>query len=60
VVAGQSVGASYDVALARVDAQGALDWSFGDQGKVQIDFGGTLEQALDVTALPMARSSWLG
>lgn len=52
VVAGQAVGVGLDFALARIDAQGTLDCSFGDQGKVQTDFGGTLEQAFDVTALP--------
>jgi uncharacterized delta-60 repeat protein len=55
VAAGHAIGVSLDFALARFDAQGEMDGSFGDQGRVQTDFGGTLEQAFDVTALPDGR-----
>jgi hypothetical protein len=36
---------SCDFALARYNKDGSLDTSFGDDGKVTTDFGGTVDQA---------------
>jgi len=54
VVAGQAFidGTSFDVALARYESDGTLDWSFGTGGKVTTDFGSRNDVAFSVAALP--------
>ena len=50
VLAGHAyTGDSYDLALARYDASGALDLSFGDGGRTTTDFGGQTYLAFDMT-----------
>jgi uncharacterized delta-60 repeat protein len=51
VVAGQGGGGARQFALARLDASGSLDESFGDGGRVRTDFGGS-DAALDVVVQP--------
>jgi uncharacterized delta-60 repeat protein len=44
-----------DFALARYDASGALDPTFGTGGRVRTDFGGRFDEALAVAAQPDGR-----
>ena len=44
-----------DVALARYDATGTLDPSFGDGGLVTTDFGGGFDEAYGLSLLPDGR-----
>jgi uncharacterized delta-60 repeat protein len=44
-----------DFALARYDASGALDPTFGAGGRVRTDFGGRFDEALAVAAQPDGR-----
>jgi len=50
VAAGESLtGSSFDFALARYNADGSLDTSFGSGGKVTTDFASNFDTALAVT-----------
>ena len=49
LVAGYTFGAKTDVAIARLRPRGALDRSFGGDGRVRIDLGAT-DRAMDVAA----------
>ena len=49
LVAGYTIGAKTDVAIARLRPRGALDGSFGGDGRVRIDLGAT-DRAMDVAA----------
>ncbi len=50
IVAGNSFnGSDYDFALARYNANGSLDTSFGSGGKVSTDFAATHEYGYDVS-----------
>jgi uncharacterized delta-60 repeat protein len=51
LVAGSTIGANTDVAIARLRPRGALDGSFGRNGRVRIDLGAT-DRAMDVAASP--------
>ena len=51
LVAGEAVNGSHDVAVARLLPGGRLDRSFGGDGQVRIDVGGS-DRALDVAAAP--------
>jgi uncharacterized delta-60 repeat protein len=48
VVAGYSYGTDPDFGLARLNADGSLDTSFGTNGKVLTDFGGSFDRAYAV------------
>lgn len=49
LVAGYTIGAKTDVAIARVRPRGALDGSFGGDGRVRIDLGAS-DRAMDIAA----------
>jgi uncharacterized delta-60 repeat protein len=51
LVAGEAVNGSHDIAVARLLPGGRLDRSFGGDGQVRIDLGGS-DRALDVAAAP--------
>ena len=51
LVAGSTVGAQTDVAIARLLPRGALDRSFSGDGRVRIDLGAS-DRAMDVAATP--------
>jgi uncharacterized delta-60 repeat protein len=51
LVAGEAVDGSHDIAVARLLPGGRLDRSFGGDGQVRIDLGGS-DRALDVAAAP--------
>jgi uncharacterized delta-60 repeat protein/uncharacterized repeat protein (TIGR01451 family) len=48
----EAPSAGLDFALARFNAEGTLDTSFGAGGKVSTDFGGGGDEALDLTLQP--------
>ncbi len=53
VLAGQAVvDGSTDFALARLNSDGSLDASFGANGKVSTDFGGTIDAGLKLALQP--------
>ncbi len=52
VTAGTALVATQDFALARYDADGSLDPTFGTGGTVTLDFGGSTDQAFAVALQP--------
>ena len=59
LVAGEAVDGSHDVAVARLLPGGRWDRSFGGDGQVRIDLGGS-DRALDVAAAPGGRIVLVG